>query len=216
MSIVYIVLILALGTVAYVLIGYPLLLAVMPYKRRPLVEKNLDYLSTVSVIMAVYNGAEFVKAKLESILTLDYPRELLQIIVVSDGSSDGTEEIVRGFSERGVQLLVIPHSGKATALNAAFAESTGDILFFTDVRQMLDRGALRHLVANLADPTIGAVTGEMRLAKGSAGEQADMDLYWRYEVWARRQHSSIDSLFTTTGCIYAMRRSLAGPLPPTR
>jgi poly-beta-1,6-N-acetyl-D-glucosamine synthase len=213
MSIVYIVLILALGTVAYVLIGYPLLLAAMPHKRRPPVEKNLDYRSTVSLVIAVYNGAEFVKAKLESILALDYPRELLQIIVVSDGSSDGTEEIVRGFSERGVQLLAIPHSGKASALNAALAIASGSILFFTDVRQMLDRRALLHLVANFADPAIGAVTGEMLLAKGRAGEQADMDLYWRYEVWARKQHSSIDSIFATTGCIYAMRRSLASPIP---
>lgn len=211
---VYVVLILAMGTVAYVLIGYPLILAVMPRKRKPLVAKNLDYRSTVSIIIAVYNGAESVKAKIESILALDYPRELLQIMVVSDGSSDGTDSIVRGFSDRGIQLLVIPHRGKASALNAALGAASGDILFFTDVRQMLDRGALRHLVANFADPAIGAATGEMRLIKGRRGEQADMDLYWRYEVWARKQHSSIDSIFATTGCIYAMRRALAVPIPP--
>jgi cellulose synthase/poly-beta-1,6-N-acetylglucosamine synthase-like glycosyltransferase len=69
-------------------------------------------------------------------------------------------------------------------------------------------------VANFADPTIGAVTGEMRLLKGRTGEQADMDLYWRYEVWARKVHSAIDSIFTVTGCIYAMRRSLAVRIPP--
>jgi cellulose synthase/poly-beta-1,6-N-acetylglucosamine synthase-like glycosyltransferase len=214
MPFVYVVLILALGTVAYVLIGYPLLLAAMPLKGKPPVEKNLDYRSTVSIIIAVYNGAESIGAKLNSILALDYPRKLLQIIVVSDGSSDGTESIVRGFSDRGVQLLAIPHSGKASALNAALATASGDVLFFTDVRQMLEPSALRHLVANFADPAIGAVTGEMRLAKGRAGEQADMDLYWRYEVWARTQHSTIDSIFSTTGCIYAMRRNLARPIPP--
>jgi cellulose synthase/poly-beta-1,6-N-acetylglucosamine synthase-like glycosyltransferase len=71
---------------------------------------------------------------------------------------------------------------------------------------------LRHLAANFADTSVGAVTGEMRLYKGDAGEQADMDLYWRYELWARGRQSSRDSIFNTTGCIYAIRRSLAMPL----
>jgi poly-beta-1,6-N-acetyl-D-glucosamine synthase len=215
MPIVYALLVLALGAVAYILIGYPLLLAAMPRKAGRPVAKNLDYTATVSVIVAVYNGAEFIAAKLESILALAYPADLLQIIVVSDGSSDGTESIVRGFADRGVQLLTVPHRGKASALNAALAISSGDVLFFTDVRQMLDPGALRHLVANFADPAVGAVSGEMRLMKGRRGEQADMDLYWRYEVWVRKLHSSIDSIFTVTGCIYAMRRALAAPIPPS-
>ena len=73
---------------------------------------------------------------------------------------------------------------------------------------------LRHLVANFADPSIGAVSGRMRLLRAGRGEQADMDLYWRYEVWARQQHSNIDSIFSTTGCIYAMRRDSGGPIPP--
>ncbi len=210
----YVALSLALGIVAYILIGYPLLLAAWPGKANRAIAKNPNYTSTVSIVLAVYNGAEFVRDKLESILDLDYPRELLQIIVVSDGSSDGTEAIVREFEQRGVQLLTLPHGGKAAALNAAIATATGGILFFTDVRQKLDRGALRHLVANFADPSIGAVSGRMQLLKGRRGEQADMDLYWRYEVWARQQHSNIDSIFSTTGCIYAMRRDLAGPIPP--
>jgi cellulose synthase/poly-beta-1,6-N-acetylglucosamine synthase-like glycosyltransferase len=113
-----------------------------------------------------------------------------------------------------VQLLVAPHGGKAAALNLAFRQASGDLLFFTDVRQWLDPMALRHLAANFADPTVGAVTGEMRLRKGDAGEQATMDLYWRYELWARERQSRIDSIFTATGCIYAMRRNLAAPLRP--
>jgi poly-beta-1,6-N-acetyl-D-glucosamine synthase len=213
MPIAYVVLILALGTVAYILIGYPLLLAAVPGKAGPAIAKNPNYTATVSAIVAVHNGAEFVAAKMESILALDYPRELLQIIVVSDGSSDGTESIVRGFSNRGIQLLALPRGGKASALNAALEIASGEILFFTDVRQLLEPGALRHLAANFADPAVGAVSGEMRLARGRRGEQADMDLYWRYEVWVRKQHSRIDSLFTVTGCIYAMRRALAAPIP---
>lgn len=212
MPIVYALSIAALAAIAYILIGYPLILAAGARKPARPVAKNLNYTSTVSVLLAVHNGAEFIAAKLESILALDYPRELLQIVVVSDGSSDATESIVRGFADRGVELLAMPRGGKASALNAALPTATGDILFFTDVRQMLERDALRHLVANFADPAIGAVTGEMRLVKGQLGEQADMDLYWRYELWLRTQHSRIDSIFSVTGCIYAMRRNLAKPM----
>jgi len=198
----------------YILFGYPLVLAVAPFKLAPAVRKDLSHRATVSLIMAVYNGAAHIRAKLETILALDYPKHLLQIIVVSDGSTDETESIVREYSDRGVALLLAPHSGKAAALNLAFEQASGDLLFFTDVRQWLDPMALRHLVANFADPTVGAVTGEMRLRRGEAGEQANMDLYWRYELWARERQTRIDSIFNTTGCIYAMRRKLAMSLRP--
>jgi poly-beta-1,6-N-acetyl-D-glucosamine synthase len=217
MSVAMIVLIAGAAMVFYTLIGYPIILAVItaitPLKASP-PAKDLRHAPTVSLILVVYNGASHIRAKLETILALDYPRQLLEMIVVSDGSVDKTDSIVREFASSGVQLLVIPHGGKATGLNQALARATGEILFFTDVRQPLDRMALRHLAANFADPTVGAVTGELQLMRGEHGEQADMDLYWRYELWARGRHSGIDSIFNTTGCLYAMRRSLAAPLPP--
>lgn len=206
-------LIFSLAIVIYVLILYPLFLAFHRGSKRPPVRKDPGFRTTVTIVMAVFNGTAFIRQKLESILELDYPRELLQILVVSDGSTDETESIVRQYSSRGVQLLVRPHAGKAACLNAAFAEARGEILFFTDVRQILDRAALLHLVANFADPTVGAVTGEMRLFASDSGEQQDMGLYWRYELWARRRQSELDSLFNTTGCIYALRRCFADPLP---
>jgi biofilm PGA synthesis N-glycosyltransferase PgaC len=208
------VVILSAGLALYFLIGYPILLRVGRFKQSPPVRKDLEFTSTVSLIMAVYNGAAYMRAKLDTILALDYPKDLLQILVVSDGSTDATESIVQEYADRGVELLIAPKGGKAAALNLAFDNAKGDLLFFTDVRQPLDRMALRHLVANFADPAVGAATGEMRLMKGEAGEQADMDLYWRYELWARARQTSIDSIFNTTGCVYAMRRSLAVPLRP--
>jgi len=213
MTAAWVVLITGAVVALYILAGYPLLLALAPFKAAPVVRKDLSHQATVSLIMAVYNGAAHVRAKLETILALDYPQQLLQIIVVSDGSTDETEAIVREYSGRGVELLVAPHGGKAAALNVALGRASGEVLFFTDVRQSLDR-ALRHLVANFADSTVGAVTGEMRLRKAEAGEQANMDLYWRYEIWARQRQTRIDSIFNTTGCIYAMRRKLAAPLRP--
>ncbi len=214
MTVALLLLISGAAAALYILFGYPLLLAVMPFPRAPEVRKDTGYETTVTLIMAVYNGAAHIRAKLETIFALDYPKRLLQILVVSDGSTDETDSIVREYEDRGVQLLVAPHGGKAAALNAGFEQATGELLFFTDVRQPLDRMALRHLVGNFADPSVGAATGEMRLLKGEAGEQADMDLYWRYELWARLRQSAIDSIFNTTGCIYAMRRRLAKPLRP--
>jgi cellulose synthase/poly-beta-1,6-N-acetylglucosamine synthase-like glycosyltransferase len=200
--------------VIYILILYPLLLAIHKGIKRPPVRKDPAFQTDVTVVMAVFNGAAFIRQKLESILDLDYPRELMQILVVSDGSTDDTESIVKEYSSRGVELLRRPHAGKAACLNTAFGKARGEILFFTDVRQILDRAALSHLVANFADPTVGAVTGEMRLLAGESGEQQDMGLYWRYELWARRRQSEIDSLFNTTGCVYALRRCYAEPIEP--
>ena len=210
----YLVLIASGLLIFHIVAGYPLLLAFRRGPGRPAVRKDFSFTAPVSVLMAVHNGEAMIRRKLESLLALDYPRELLDIFVISDGSTDGTEAIVREFQDRRVTLLAAPRGGKAVALNYGFTAATSEILFFTDVRQPLDPACLRHLVANFADPTVGAVTGEMRLLEGDSGEHADMDLYWRYEIWARGRQSRIDSLFNTTGCIYAMRRELAAPLPP--
>ncbi len=199
----------------YILVGYPLVLAA--WKRFGLpIRKDPAFLSTVSVVLAVYDGQDFVAKKLDNLLNdLDYPPELLDVVVVSDGSTDATDSIVLTYAHRSVRLVRVPHAGKAAALNAAISQATGEILFFVDVRQALDPQALRHLVANFADPTVGAVTGELRFVHSDqVGEAADIDVYWKYEIWARQRHSRIDSMFSTTGCIYAMRRSLAEPIPP--
>ena len=198
----------------YILIGYPIILALLRRRAAPAVKKNLDHRKTVTVILPVHNGAAFLASKLESLLAQDYPRDLVEILVASDGSTDATGDIARSYSDRGVRLISLPRGGKSAAVNGAIEQARGDILFFTDVRQRLDTEALRHLVANFADPTVGAVTGEMVLTRGSESEQANLDLYWRYEVWARRRHSEIDSVFNATGCIYAIRRELVSPIPP--
>src|SRR5271169_2349802 len=198
----------------YIVVGYPLLLA--GWRRfGPPIRKDPEFRTTVSVVLAVYNGQEFIGKKLENLLSLDYPSELMDVVVVSDGSTDATDSIVSSYAERHVRLVRVPHGGKATALNAAMNHATGEILFFVDVRQVLDPQALRHLVANFADPTVGAVTGELRFVHSDRlGEAADIDLYWKYEIWARQRHSNMDSIFGTTGCIYAMRRKLAEPILP--
>jgi hypothetical protein len=194
--------------------GYPILLAYFPWRRLPPVRKDLGARRTVTVLMAVYNGEGFLRQKLDSILALDYPKDLLDIVVISDGSTDRTDEIASAYAASGVRLLRVPRGGKAAALNTGIAQARGEILFFTDVRQRLAPDSLRHLIGCLSDPTVGCVTGELHILSDRSGAEAGMGLYWRYEVWAREQLSLIDSMCGATGCIYAMRRDLAKPLPP--
>jgi poly-beta-1,6-N-acetyl-D-glucosamine synthase len=208
------ILIAAVALSLYILVGYPLLLSRWQTFGPP-IRKDLKYQTTVTVLLAVCNGEAFIARKLDNLLSLDYPAEQLDILVISDGSTDGTDRIVQTYADRKVRLLRVPHGGKAAALSEAMRHATGELLLFVDVRQMFDPQALRHLVANFADPSVGGVTGELRYVHSeSVGEAADIDVYWRYEVWARDRHSRIDSTLVTTGCIYALRRSLAEPVPP--
>jgi cellulose synthase/poly-beta-1,6-N-acetylglucosamine synthase-like glycosyltransferase len=178
------------------------------------VRKDLGFRTTVSVLLAVHNGEQFIRKKLECLLELNYPAELMEILVVSDGSTDTTNAIVESFADRRVRLLQAPRGGKPAALNLALRHASGEILFFTDVRQLFHPDSLAHLVANFADATVGAVTGEPRfLDPDCMGVQADMGIYWRYELWVRQRHAGIDSACNTTGWIYALRRGLAKAIP---
>jgi cellulose synthase/poly-beta-1,6-N-acetylglucosamine synthase-like glycosyltransferase len=206
------------GIAFHFLIGYPLLLRFLPFRPRP-VAKDLAFRPPVTILMAVHNGADFIIPKLESLLGLEYPRDGFEIVILDDQSSDATVELAASFAashnQVPIEIIRLKKGGKAAALNAGLARQNREILFFTDVRQPLHPAALQHLASNFADPSVGAVTGELRfLSSGhTTDEQATMDLYWRYELWVREQHSLRDSLFNTTGCIYAMRRQWAHPIP---
>jgi poly-beta-1,6-N-acetyl-D-glucosamine synthase len=196
--------------ILYVLFGYPLLLhAAARWGTRP-VARRAEF-RTVTVLLSVYNGEKWIREKLRSLLALDYPHDRMQILVVSDGSSDGTDEIVREFVAEGVELMALPRNGKAAALNAGMAHARGDILFFTDVRQPLDPGCLKSLVSCLGDPQVGAACGHVLFLGDATG--AHMGLYWRYEKWIRNNQTRLGSIQAGTGCIYVLRRELAAPLP---
>lgn len=197
--------------ILYVVFGYPLLLDLRARHAARPIARHFEP-KTVTVLMSVHNGEEWIRAKLESILALDYPRDLMQVLVISDGSTDRTEEIATGFAAEGVEVIGIEHAGKAMALNVGMKRARGEILFFTDVRQPLHPGCLKSLVSCLGDPQVGAACGHV-LFIGDA-EGAHMGMYWRYEKWIRNNHSRLDSILAGTGCIYAMRRSLAVPIPP--
>lgn len=198
--------------IAYILLGYPLLLWLLARHRVKPVQKRFEP-QTVSVLIAVHNGELFVRKKLLSVLALEYPRELLQILVISDGSTDSTDASVAEFAGQGVDLLRIQRAGKPAALNAGIQQATGEILLLTDVRQELEPDSLHYLVECFADPEVGVVSGELLIRKGGLHEEVDIGLYWRFESWIRNQLSALDSMFGATGPFYSIRRSLAVPIP---
>ncbi len=201
---------LALGF--YIVAGYPLLLALHARLRPKPISKTRQRKS-VSVVIAVHNGEQFVADKLESIVQLNYPAELIETIVVSDGSTDGTVPVIQAFVSDRLRLIEAPRGGKCAALNLAISHANNEILLLTDVRQTLARDSLQLLVDCFGDPTVGVASGELKIRAGRDSTEASTGLYWRYESWIRTQLSCIDSMFGATGPFYAMRRELAVPLP---
>ena len=199
--------------VLYVLFGYPIVLAVLS-RRRPRSNRKQWTPATVSILIPAHNGARWIQDKLQSVGQLDYPSDLIQVIVIDDGSTDDTSALTKAAGVPGLELLSIPRGGKASALNAGMARARGDILLFTDVRQKLEPGSLRSLVSCFADASVGVVSGELMILSGETQQEADIGLYWHYEKWIRRRLSRLDSVLGATGCLYAMRRELAVQLPP--
>ena len=195
----------------YILAGYPLLLAWRARRNAKPVKKDLKP-QPVSIILAVRDGEKFLSPKLDSILQSDYPRELMEIIVVSNGSSDGTCSVAASYASRGVRLVEVNRGAKPDAINEGVRQATANILIFTDVRQILDPSSIGRLVACFADPTVGVVSGFLVIHRAGI-EEDNVSLYWRYERWVRSNLSSLDSMLGATGALYAMRRELFLPMP---
>lgn len=198
----------------HVFVGYPLIVWLQARLRpRPVARQAI--LPRVSIVVAVHDGERYLRAKLANLRQLDYPSELVEIVLVCDGCHDGTVGMARRSTDP--RLTVIEHPerrGKAECLNDAVAASTGDVLLFTDIRQRLSPVALRELVANLGDPTVGAVGGELHMENVRTGFAQGVDFYWRYEKTIRHAESLSGSTIGVSGALYAMRRSLFRPLPP--
>ena len=212
MSMGLVVFTLALAFILYVLIGYPLLLAL--YARlfpRP-IQKQLQPVR-LSIVIPVKNGERWIEAKLESLLASEYPRSLLDILVVSDGSEDRTNEIVRQFGHPCVRLLELRPGGKAIAVSKGLESVDGELIVLTDVRQQFDPKALALLVSCFADPTVGVVTGELMIREGASHEEYNTGLYWTYEKWIRRNLNRIDAMLGATGAIYAIRGQFKTTIP---
>jgi poly-beta-1,6-N-acetyl-D-glucosamine synthase len=205
----------ACGVIAYVYAGYPALLAIWA-RIAPKPALSGSATPAVSIVVAARNEAATLGRRIDNLLALDYPSELVQIVIVSDGSTDATTEILEHYTDR-VDAVLLPPGGKAIALNAGVAAARHGIIVFTDARQSFARDALRALVAPFADAHVGGVSGELLLdcesGTGTSNIGDGVGAYWRYEKWLRRHESVIGSTLGATGAIYALRRSLWRPLP---
>lgn len=175
-----------------------------------------EYTPLVSVVMVVRNEEKVLREKLGNLFSLNYPAEMLELVVVSDGSTDGTENILREFSgdPRLRWMGKLLSCGKAAGLNDAMDAAAGEIVVFTDARQQIEKDALGFLLENFADPNVGCVSGELMLGNPSSGERAQgMGLYWRVEKKIREWESACGSVMGATGAFYAARRELLGTLP---
>ena len=204
----------SVAVIAYTYFGFPLLL----YVRSRLLRREpqcADITPHVTLLVAAYNEAAVIGSRLENILELDYPREKLTVLIASDGSDDGTNEIVARYAERGIRLLALPRRGKTSALNAAAADAQGDILVFSDANTLCAPDALRKLVRPFADPKVGGVAGHQLYASTKTSSSAEFGerTYWSFDQAQWNWQSAAGSLSACTGGLYAIRRALFSPLP---
>jgi GT2 family glycosyltransferase len=201
-----------LGALAYAYLGYPLLLAFVATILRQAF-REAEQNPAVSLIVAAHNEAALISNKIENTFSLNYPADRLQLIVVSDASTDGTDEIVRRCRDPRVTLLrQEPQAGKSAALNRGVEEATGEILVFSDANSMFSLGALRALVRPFADSRIGAVSGALEYE--ADGAHTGEGMYWRYEQVMKGLESRIGRLLGANGAIFAVRRELVPRLHP--
>ncbi len=203
------------GLLAYVYVAYPALVAALAARfGRPVIRGRAR--PRVTIIVTVYNEQQCIRAKLDNLGALDYPSDLVDILVVSDGSSDGTDEAAASHEPGRVRVLRVEgRRGKTACQNAAAAAARGEILLFTDATTRVHPGALNAIIENFADPSVGCVGGrlvyvtDVENVTGRGGEA-----YWSYELKLRAGESLLGSLIGVSGCLYAVRKSAYRPINP--
>jgi poly-beta-1,6-N-acetyl-D-glucosamine synthase len=201
--------------IAYTYVGYMVWLWLRSYFwSRPVLRSQHE--PSVSVVMVVRNEERWLESKLQNLLELDYPKALCHVVVVSDGSTDGSAAILHQYAGNSrVQVLLNQLSrGKAAGLNDAISLAGGDVVVFTDVRQKIEPGAVSLLMENFADPEVGCVSGALMLGDPESGEAGKgMGLYWKIEKRIRELESKSGSVVGATGALYAVRRELLAAVP---
>lgn len=186
-------------------LGYPISLSFLGIFRKKAVKKAL-FFPDVTIIITAYNEEKRIRKKLNNTLGLEYPREKLQILVASDGSTDRTEAIVKEYEKNGIELLAIEERrGKENAQKQAVNLARADVIMFTDVATQLDPGGLKEIVTNFADPSVGCVSSEDQVIRKDGGPTGE-GFYVCYEMWLRRLESRVNSLVGMSGSFFAARK----------
>ena len=202
--------------ISYTYFGYPAWLWILSRWRTRSVRSG-SYLPYISIVLVVRNEAARIGRKLDNLAQLAYPSDQVEIVALSDGSSDQTNLILSEYAKSGRirSILNQQAQGKAAGLNDAMKVAEGEIVVFTDARQQLERDSVRLLMKNFADPDVGCASGELMLGNSDEGEsKRGMGLYWKIEKTIREMESASGSVVGATGAFYAVRRSLLWPIPP--
>lgn len=213
MEILLFITLLCLLVLFYHFVGYPLLLALLAKVwQRPVAQSTAT--PSVSLIIAAYNEGEIIRSKIENSLELDYPPGLLEIIVISDGSTDETAAVVETFAGQGVKSMHMPaRNGKSAAVNRAVAQAQHEIVVVSDANAYYLPDAIRKLVRNFGDPEVGGVSGRKTIRKSGSPISESEGTYWKYESFIKKQESLLDSTAGVVGEMMAVRRSLFQPIP---
>jgi len=201
--------------VIYAFIGHIALTFILSILSKSVIQKSDEYTPDVCFMIAAYNEEEFIAEKIKNTLALDYPKDKLNIVVVSDGSTDRTDEIVKGFQHEGVELRRVEgRVGKTEARNIAVLERFEEIIVFSDATAIYELDAVNKLVSNFADPSVGMVSGKLKyFDKSSSSTGSATKIYWAYELLIKNTQSRLRTLTGAVGCINAFRRELFFRLP---
>ncbi|MGQ0634375.1 MAG: glycosyltransferase family 2 protein [Planctomycetaceae bacterium] len=207
----------SLAIVAYSYALYPLLIWVCAslFGHRWAPATFPDHaIPSVTLLVAAHNEQRWIRDRIDNALAQEYPRDKLEVMIASDGSTDSTPEIVRSFAEQGVRLVEFcERRGKASVLNDSVPQSRGEVLVFSDANTLFNPTVVRDLAHWFADPSIGAVCGRLVLTDPKTGRNID-SLYWKYETFLKNCESRLGALLGANGAIYAMRRDDFAPIPP--
>jgi len=199
--------------IIYCYFVYPLLLMLVALFYHPKISKAPRE-PKVSILVSVWNEEDVIADKIRNLLSADYPPERLEVLIGSDGSDDRTNEIVRAVNDPRVRLVEHDQRrGKMAMINDLIDHAQYDIIVFTDARQRFAPDTIKNLVANLADPNVGCVSGELIFSQKEGGTAKGINLYWNYEKFIRAQESRIHSMLGATGAIYAIRKELFVKIP---
>lgn len=208
------------GFVLYTYLIYPaVIIFFAKYKTQIIDKKDFKIWPQISIVIAAKNEEKNIAERINNLLSQNYPSDRYEIIIVSDGSDDKTNEIVQKLSSTSTHPAIylienMPSRGKPHALNTGIKKANGEIIVFTDARQQFDKNSLNELVANFSDPKIGAVSGELFFKDSiDSNVKLQMGAYWNYEKLIRRSESAFSSVAGATGAIYAIRKSLYKPIP---
>ncbi len=201
--------------VIYAFVGHIALTFILSVLSQSVIQKSDEYTPDVCFMIAAYNEEDFIAEKIKNTLALDYPKDKLKIVVVSDGSTDRTDEIVKGFQEEGVELRRVEgRVGKTEARNVAVLERFEEIIVFSDATAIYELDAVNKLVSNFADSSVGMVSGKLKyFDKSSSSTGSATKIYWAYELLIKNTQSRLRTLTGAVGCINAFRRELFFRLP---